>query len=249
VFAATGVIFFLRDAVPFLADRIRADRRDRPLESSHPAHARLRAVTHVASAVGSAFPACAQEPPASDSPLGTAVSLRLIGAAEPVLYCSGIAHPVVTVSLGTMDRLDDDELAAALAHELAHVRWKDPALGWLLMVIRALQAFNPATQVVARQIVQEIENRADLHVAARGWGPALARAIAKVSSADPVRSDLADASAPALLAALVHRAVSLALLVRCERLLVGEDAGPPEPGAWYITLASIGLGVLLFFVV
>jgi Zn-dependent protease with chaperone function len=249
VFAATGVSFFLRDFVPFVADRIRADRRDTLLPSSHPAHARFRAITHRASAVVSALPPGEWEPPASAAPRRIGVALRLIAAAEPVLYCSGIARPLITVSLGTMDRLDDDELAAAVAHELAHVQWKDPALGWLLMAVRALQAFNPATQVVARQIVQEFENRADCMVATSGRGAALARAIAKVSSADPVRSDLAEASAPALLASLVHRAVSHALVVRCERLLAREDTRPSGLGAWHLALAAIGLGIVLFFVV
>jgi len=249
VFAATGVVFFLRDAVPFLTGRIPADRRDTTLPPSHPAHHRLQTVTQRASAAGSNVPPSEQEPIASAGSLSRGITLQLIGAAEPVLYCSGLVRPVVTVSLGTMDRLDDEELAAAVAHELAHVEWKDPALGWLLMAIRALQVFNPATQVVARQIVQEIENRADRQVASRGSGAALARAIAKLSSADPVRSDLAEAPAPALFASLIHHAVSHAALVRCERLLAGADAAPPGPGVWHITAAAVGLGVLLFFVV
>lgn len=221
--AATGVALFLRDAIPFLADRVRGDRHDPPLPPDHPAWTRLPA------------------PPA--------IAVRLTAAADAVLYCSGIDRPAVTVSLGTLVRLDDDELAAALQHEIEHARRRDPALGWLLMLLRALQAFNPATQIVGRQIVQEVEHRADRAVADLGMGPALARAIAKVSGSGATRSDLADPSTPARFASAARRAVSNAVLARCEGLLADTQSVPDEPGPARVALAALAISLLLFFVV
>ncbi len=46
-------------------------------------------------------------------------------------FCAvlGILHPVIIISTGALERLDDEELRAALSHEAAHVQRYDHVLG------------------------------------------------------------------------------------------------------------------------
>ncbi len=216
VMAAAGCLLFARDTLPFLARRIRRASDEDVLPSSHPATRRMAAAL-------SALP---------DSRRAIDPSVTILDTDAAVLYCSGLQYPALTVSLGALDRLDDDALRAAVAHELEHVRRRDPALGWLLMAIRTLQAFNPATQVGGRQIVEEIEHRADMAVARLGLGQPLARAIATLSASDlRTESDLAASDRRlAFVSALAERAAARATDHRCARLLRRPEAPPAGPG-------------------
>jgi len=53
--------------------------------------------------------------------------IALIGSDTPNLFTVGLSpsRAVITVTQGLLDGLDDDELEAVLAHELAHIRGKD----------------------------------------------------------------------------------------------------------------------------
>lgn len=231
---AAGALLFLRDALPFVRDRIQPPGDSDPLPETHAAYDRVRTTL-------------ATLPPG----LRVAVpALRVLAIPGPVLFCSGVSHPALTISLGTLARLDDDELSAALAHELEHVRRRDPALGWALLGARTLLAFNPASQIVGRQIVEEMEARADRRVADAGMGPALARAINKLSSAREPRTDLTPGSVAIPAAArLAERAAARAADGRILRLLTPPDVEFPGAAATRLALASAGLAVLLFFVV
>jgi Zn-dependent protease with chaperone function len=232
--AALGCLLFARDTLPFLAHRIRRASDEDVLPPLHPASRRLAAAL-------AALP---------DSRRTIAPSVTVLDTDAAVLYCSGLQHPALTVSLGALDRLDDDALRAAVAHELEHVRRRDPAIGWLLMAVRTLQAFNPATQVGARQIVEEIEHRADMAVARLGLGQPLARAIATLSASDlHTESDLAGTDRRlAFVSALAEHAAVRATEHRCARLLRRPDA-PPAGQLFLTVMAATGLALLLLFVV
>ena len=229
-----GTALYLRDAVPFVADRLVRTAAEDGLPDGHPARAR------VGSAVDGLV-TCGHPRPSA---------ITVVAMASPVLMCTGIHRPSIVISTGALDRLDERALEAALAHELAHVATRDPLTGWWLMAARTIQFFNPVVQVVARQAIQDLERRADIAVAAQGRARGLADAVHRLSMADDVHSDLdlpvGGAHPGARMLASAHRR---ALDDRCQLLL--EGAVPPfrPHRAWRVSLAVAAIGTLLFLVV
>lgn len=231
---AVGALLYLRDTIPFLDDRIRG-LGEGDIVSGHPALARVTTLlAGLEQVVGS-----------------PRMAVVLLDRQAPVLLCSGVDRPTLVISTGTLSRLRDDELRAALAHELAHAARRDPLMGWLLMVVRTLAFFSPAAQVVARQVVQEVEYRADMVVARLGYSAALGRAIAILSETAESESDLVPARpAGGFPRTLLARAERVAVANRCERVLSqGELSVQPGLATVRVGLAAVGLATLLFFVV
>ena len=235
--SAAGTALFLRDALPFIGDRLARTAAGDGLPDSHPACTRVRDAVHAvdaAEARGDARP----------------TTVTVVALESPVLMCTGIGPTEIVVSTGTLDHLDDTALEAALAHEMAHLAARDPLTGWWLMAARTVQFFNPVVQIVARQAVQDLERRADIAVTRRGRARGLADAVHRLSLADHVHSDLtlpADGRHPAgrLLASAHRRAVD----ARCELLLDGTLPACQPFRAWRLALAASALAVLLFLVV
>jgi Zn-dependent protease with chaperone function len=234
VLSVLGTALYLRDTVPFLADRLVRSAPDRGLPGDHPASARVRRALDAVHESGPGRPS----------------SVTVVDDSSPVLLCTGIDRTAIVISTGTLDRLDDDSLAAALAHEVAHLATRDPLAGWWLMTARTLQFFNPVVQVVARQAVQDLERRADVTVAEQGRACGLASAVRRLSLAADVHSDLALASDGGRLASRVlwsaHRR---GIDDRCRLLLENVVPARRPLRAWRIALASAGLAALLFLVV
>jgi Zn-dependent protease with chaperone function len=228
-----GGLLYLRDALPFLDDRVRGV-ADRDARSGDPELARVRTlldeIRHVVHA--------------------PAMEVVLLDRRTPVLLCSGVDRPTLVVSAGTLDRLGEEELRAALAHELAHAARRDPLMGWLLMVVRTAAWFSPAAQVVARQVVQELEYRADVTVARLGYRAALGRAIAALSDTPESESDQVPLGSPhGLPRSLLARAERVAVGNRCERVLTEPEPTRSGLGVARLGLAAAGMTALLFFVV
>jgi len=232
--SAVGLALYLRDAVPFVADRLVRTAPEGGLPSSHPACARVRDALEALPAPGDHRP----------------FTLTVVDADSPVLLCTGIDRTAIVISTGTLDRLDDGALRAALAHEVAHLARRDPLTGWWLMTARTLQCFNPVVQVVARQAVQDIERRADIAVTAQGRSSGLAEAVRRLSVAADVHSDLALPSEGGHLGdrvlASAHRR---ALDTRCQLLLEGVVPAPQPHRAWRLGMTGAALAVLLFLAV
>jgi Zn-dependent protease with chaperone function len=232
--AILGLGLYLRDAVPFVADRLVRTPPEDGLPRDHAACVRVRDAIAALDAPGGVRPS----------------SVTVLDLASPVLLCTGIDRTAIIVSTGTLDRLDDGALQAALAHEIAHLERRDPLMGWWLMAARTLQFFNPVVQIVARQMVQDLERRADIAVTLQGRSGGLAAAVNRLSTAGDVHSDLTLPSegAPAVdrVLASAHRR---ALDTRCQLLL--EEAVPavlPRRG-WRLGLAGAAVALLLFLVV
>ena len=178
-------------------------------------------------------------------PAGTIARRRItvVAFSSPVLMCTGIDRPSIVVSTGTLDRLDDRALEAALAHEFAHLATRDPLTGWWLMAARTVQFFNPVVQILARQAVQELERRADIAVTAQGRAAGLADAVHRLSLAGGAHSDLdlpAGGGHPgARVLASAHRR---ALDARCQLLLEGAVPASRPHRAWRVGLAAVALG-------
>jgi len=231
--AVAGALLYLRDAVPFLGDTV-GGLADHDAIETHPALGPLRQLLDQLTPLVLAPP----------------MALVLLDRAWPVLLCSGVDRPTLVISTGTLDRLDHDQLRAALTHELAHAARRDPLTSWLLMVVRTLAWFSPATQVVARQIVQELEYRADVAVAGVGDSLALGRTIAALADAPDTQSDLAAPRTPgALWRRMMARAERAAIGDRCEGVLTQPVPMRSGLGPLRVGLAGLGLALLLFFVV
>jgi Zn-dependent protease with chaperone function len=85
--------------------------------------------------------------------------VRELGTAAPECFVAGVLRPTVFVSAGAMARLDDEALAAALAHERAHVRGLDPLTFAALSILRDLAPFGRGRALERLQAARE--SRAD----------------------------------------------------------------------------------------
>jgi len=222
ILAATGLLLYLRDLLPFLRDLVRSRKRGPPLTAVPDALA--RSVATAAAALRTPEP-----------------KLHFLDSPHPILTCRGWRRPHIVTSTGLVDRLSADELDAALAHEVAHARRHDPAFGWVLMLVRGFFIFNPSVQLCARAAVHEIECRADEDAAAANGGPEpVLRSLRKLaggSHAEPTDHG------PRLL----HGFRLAAVDARCRSLLDASRAGPPP--RWALPATALGLGVILFFTV
>ncbi len=228
--SAIGFVLCVRDLAGFLIDRVRRD--PRAAASTAGCSDRVeRATRELAGRMGIATP-----------------TVALLDLAAPVLLCAGVVRPRIVMSTGALARLDADELRAALAHELVHISRRDPLMGWTLMALRVLQAFNPIAQIGGRLAVLELERRADAAVAASGRQEALARSLIKLSDAEATGSG-PSGERLGFTRRLAARAVSAELEVRCDRLF--DEAVRTKSGMApaRLAIATAGLAGLLFFVV
>ncbi len=230
--AAAGLALLLRDVVPGLTSRIRIDSVEPQAPGpTDPARRVERLAADAASLLGLAVP-----------------RLRLVARAEPVLLCTGVERPTIEVSQRTLELLDDDALRSALLHEMVHVRHRDALHGWILIAIRAVQFFNPAAHIVARLIVQDIEERADKTAARLGGAQGLAEAIARLSDSD--EHGITDLAPRQGWRGVLAHAYGRSVRERCNRVSQ-HTGGRPQPlaAALRVTCAATGLAILLFLVV
>ena len=83
----------------------------------------------------------------------------------PALF--GVFRPRLLLPAGLPAALTDAELTLVFAHELTHLRHRDVALNWLLLLLRALHWFNPAVWLACRTLRADQELACDAAVLAR----------------------------------------------------------------------------------
>lgn len=141
-----------------------------------------------------------------------------------VACCYGFLRPRIAMTAGLLARLDQEELAAVLAHERHHLQRRDP-LRYLLLHALATAAFTfPATPAIRQRLELQTELAADgaaLAVASRG---ALAGALLAVLAGPETRS-VGAAGLSATEARIAH--------------LSGTPALPPLPAR--AVIASLGM--------
>jgi Zn-dependent protease with chaperone function len=230
--AAAGLALFLRDLLPFVLDVARLRSGKRTIMPAPPIL--VGAVQRAAQAFGIPAP-----------------KLVLWSSAQQILVCRGLFHPRIVVSTGLVQWLAADELEAAVAHEMVHVVWRDPALGWILMLVRGLFFFNPAVQLVARAIVQDIEGRADEAAAHRLGSPhALVRCLSRMADISSPDGEQIDPIVHAHPLPGLSKRVRLATIARrCRHLLAGVQILPKAATHWSLLATGFGLGAILFFTV
>ena len=87
----------------------------------------------------------------------------------PVVYCVPAPTRPIVVSSGALDRLEDAELQAVLAHERAHLRHRHHVLLTVVDALAAALAWLPAFRHARRHLPLLLEMTAD-EIAARRWG-------------------------------------------------------------------------------
>jgi hypothetical protein len=115
----------------------------------------------------------------------------IVGGPEVLVAAAGLVHPKILVSAGALTALDDEELAAGLAHERGHIARRHHLMLAYAECCRAVARLLPGTRRAVREFRFHLERDADEWAIRRDHDPrALARAICKAAtpgpSADPV---------------------------------------------------------------
>lgn len=96
-------------------------------------------------------------------------------------FALGVRHKRIVLSRDVLDALDDDELEATLAHEIAHLESRDVQLTFVAGLMRDLVAWNPLGHLAFRRLMQDRELEADRRAAALTRRPlAVASGLLKV---------------------------------------------------------------------
>lgn len=150
--------------------------------------------------------------------------LRLCALDRPLALTCGLCRPTILLSTWMVAQLDRRELAAVLAHELAHIARRDALATWLATTLRDAFCYLPGGWLIHRRLREEAELACDdLTVMATARPLALASALAKVWRELASGSGLA--AAPALVRAdeVIER--------RIDRLLASPPGGGDERAA------------------
>lgn len=136
---------------------------------------------------------------------------------------------------GLLDRLDAEARRAVLAHELAHLQRRDPALLLVLSTIEAVLFFQPLNRIARKRIVAASERISDDRVRDQGLGPALADGL--VAAAERLRDGPRAAAAGLASSPDVGRRVARLLETPAER---APDRGSPTLAAAAGVLLGLG---------
>jgi Zn-dependent protease with chaperone function len=118
----------------------------------------------------------------------------IVGGPEVIVAAAGLVHPRIVVSAGALAALDDDELAAGLAHEDGHIARRHHLLLTYAECCRAVAAPLPGTRLAVSALRYQLERDADEWALRRDHDPyALASAICKTAT-------MHDATHPAVIA-------------------------------------------------
>jgi len=116
----------------------------------------------------------------------------IVGGDDVMLAAAGLTRPTLVVSAGALARLDDAELAAAMAHERAHIRRCHRFVLLYAELCRVLGRPLPGTGRAVRQLRFHIERDADrCAVRERPDRLALASAICKAATGATTRAGIA----------------------------------------------------------
>ncbi|MBS7250185.1 MAG: M48 family metalloprotease [Candidatus Freyarchaeota archaeon] len=103
---------------------------------------------------------------------------------RPVVFTvdEGKKKPLIVISIGLLDLLDEEELEACLGHELAHIRNRDGFVRKTSSFLRAIMFYNPLGYFIESAIYREREFLADMVSSRITKKPeALASALIKIA--------------------------------------------------------------------
>jgi hypothetical protein len=107
----------------------------------------------------------------------------IVSGPDVLLAAAGITRPRVFVSAGALTTLDDEELAAGLDHERAHIARRHRFILVFAEFCRSLARFVPGTRTTMRELHYHLERDANHWALARHHDPyALASAICEAAA-------------------------------------------------------------------
>jgi beta-lactamase regulating signal transducer with metallopeptidase domain len=106
----------------------------------------------------------------------------IVGDREVLLAAAGLRRPQVVVSAGALMSLDDDELAAGLAHERGHIAHRHRWVLALGCALAAIGRFVPGTRHALAELELHLERDADAFALRQHDKLALASAICKTAA-------------------------------------------------------------------
>ncbi|HEX9021778.1 MAG TPA: M56 family metallopeptidase [Nitrospirota bacterium] len=158
-----------------------------------------------------------------------------------VLFVTTGRHPTVFLSTAAVKELTEEEIQAAIAHEIAHIERNKRPLLIAAFLLRIMQFFNPISLMEFRRIVQEEEKICDdIAVALTGKSQALADTLRKFHPPEDDEQAEQQAAAVRLSDRLEEFSHALVIQSRIERL-----EAPRMPGrdgnrfAFVLTCAAI----------
>ena len=169
---------------------------------------------------------------------GLASRVDLIEAAEPCSFTYGVTRPRVAVSTGLLERVDDDELAAVLAHERYHVSNWDPAKVFLTRTLPRVFPYLPVLDALHDRYLTSRELAADRRAIEQCGARSLTSALLKVV-AGPEWADLRAAAAIG---------GDEALDARITQLEEHREPAPHPLGRARLALTLVGGGALVWSV-
>jgi hypothetical protein len=109
----------------------------------------------------------------------------IVGGQEVLVAAAGLVHPRIVVSAGALAVLDDEELAAGLAHEHGHIARRHRFGLAYAECCRAVARLMPGTRRAVREFRFHLERDADEWALRRHHDPcALASAICKAATTE-----------------------------------------------------------------
>ncbi len=179
-------------------------------------------------------------------------SLLLTDRPELTACAMGLRHPSILLTNSLAEMLDDEELEAVLAHEMAHVRRRDNWLGWLLVGLRLLSFYNPVALLVFHQMGHDMERVCDAEAGRVTGKPlALASALLKVYRASRASTEGSRGWSRRIgdrAAALENRARRALVEDRLEQLVHPETVGSTSFPRLRLGLAIAATVGLAYFV-
>lgn len=79
----------------------------------------------------------------------------------PSPFVLGFLNPMLVLPKHLLDSLNDDQLEALLAHEIAHIARWDNLYIWQAVLFRDIMFFNPVVQLIYRLLLKEKEKNCD----------------------------------------------------------------------------------------
>ena len=157
-------------------------------------------------------------------------------------FTAGFWRPQVYVAASLPEVLDTSQLDSVLAHELAHVRRRDPLRLSLLRFLACTLFYIPALRRLAEDLTDEAEIDADDDAASRGSALALASAILALAEWATLQRPLGLRPLPSGSVVGFHPYQRVDLLERRVRRLAGEDA---VVGTHITRRSLVGAGAVL----
>lgn len=171
---------------------------------------------------------------------------------DPMLFSRTGDDAAVFLSTGIIEKLSDEELQAAVAHELAHIRRSKRPLLMAAFLLRIPMFFNPIVMMEFRKAAHEEEKVCDdMAVAMTGGPAALAEAIKKFYHIEEAHNNAVRMTAAETAKAVEEHGHNLLLMGRVERLeKEGAQHAVKASSGWFEFIVTTGLVIgINYFVV